>query len=1371
MVRVSAHRNGEESSMLIAFDGDIKTLLSVASERLGIQAIRVFTANGAEVTDSSLVQPDEHLYFSTGADFLKPMLLTPTEARIVSTLQIPVRHQMIFYVNGKRYVVDNPNPEVALIDWLREHGYTSIKQPCGEGGCGGCAVAVATYDSKRQKAHHFAVNSCLVPLPFVDGCSLTTAEGVGTLQHLHPIQKDLAENHGTQCGFCTPGIITTLYALFAENPERTVEEIDEALSTNLCRCTGYRPIFDTARRYAVDFDQSALGELMTTGKDIEEINAAISTRDRPLVTPDFPKELVDFNQDPLLCSSGAQTWFAPKSLEHMEKIRAAEIKDSYIVSGATDLNFKKVYHPDIIFPLMISTKLVDDLKVIRPQEKGVEIGSAVSINEFADYWRTAPESQKDLSKAFLNITREFANYNIRNLGTVGGSLVAGDALSDLCPILMSANTQCKIISCEGERTVSAIDFVLRRNIKPSEILLSIFIPFVEANDHVRTFKISRRREDSQAICNAAFNIRVVQGKVEAARITIGAVAAVQFACVEAEQFLIGKLWNFQTYEQFRDLILNHITVSRRVGMAELRIDLVKAVCYKFFLWVLDRVGTQLPTPIKCAAEGFKRNPRSSKQTWEQRGENVVGKQYPHVSAYGHTTGDAKFVGDIAVPDKCAYAYPVLSTIASAEIDTIDASVALSMKGVITFCTWEDIPGDKKISSIPPADEDVLSTGKICFYGQVIGVIVAETEKLAIKAARKVKVTYKNQKKPVITIYDAMKAAETSDEDVLVKEMGLRVGKCDDAKCAHEVKGKSYINNQEHFYLEPNSILVVPRGTEGYHIYAACQNPNKIQESVAAVLALPRASVACEVMRLGGGFGGKQDRPQFYAAQAAIASHKTGRPIRLVLLRQEDLATSGMRHEYLSEYNIGCDENGLLTKMDYHYHSNAGWTMDLSQLVMDRTVYSATGGYCSPNTNSIGTLYRTNKLSCTAFRGFGVPQSLLCVETAMAHLAHQMGVRPEVIKEKNLYHKGDRTVTGYELPDDTVRRCWQVCKESCNWDERVKEVEEFNKTHMYKKRGIAMTPVVSTMGFESEFMMKGSALVQIFGDGSVTVSHGGIEMGQGIHTKMQMIAAETLGIPRDLVKVLPTQTDKTANMPPTAGSTGTDLHGRAVLNACVELKERLQPIREQHPDWTWQQICGYAFFNKFDMQCSGFNRMPDSVYNHHTHIGRESYYLIWSVGFSMVEVDVLTGEHYVVRTDLVHDCGSSLNPGLDIGQLEGGFVQGQGLYTLEEMIWASDGHIRSRNVTTYKIPTLDDIPDDFRVTLLKDDYNNMGVLGSKASGEAGVRLGCSVLMALRDAVTAARAQFGVTEWFDFNSPATIEEIRKNIPVKFIDPTSQ
>ena len=1115
MVRIFAHRNGEEAAVALCFEGGMDALLAAATQKFGSAFTRAFLVRGAEITDAATIQADEDVFFSTGADFMPPAKLNEREREIVQTIQHRVRHNMIFYVNGKRYEIENPDPEMTLLEWLRLNGFTSVKKPCGEGGCGGCAVAVAEYDTKRQRPHHYAVNSCLVPLPYVDGCASTTAEGVGTMDHIHRIQKDLAEMHGTQCGFCTPGIVTTLYALFAENPERTIEEINEALSTNLCRCTGYRPIFDVARRYAIDFDKAALGELTLTGRDIEEIEDRISRRDRPLVTADFPEELINFSKlDPLLVSGPESTWFMPSTFEQVKKVRAAQGAECRFVNGATDLNFKKCYHPDLVWRFMCGTRRVDELKAITPEKEGVTFGSSVSINEFSQYWESIKDGEQGmLAKAITRITKEFANYNIRNIGTIGGSLCAGDALSDLCPVLMGVNAVCVIVSLDGtQRKVSAEDFVLKRDLKPSELLYTIYVPFAKPNDFIKTFKISRRREDSQALCNCCFKMTVENQVVKAARMAIGAVAAKQYIPQDALDALVGKEWNFATYEKFRDDVLSHLEVSKRVGQPELRLDLVRACIYKYFLWVLDRIQGQVPANIMSAVIPTERKPRVSHQSWEQRKEKVLGQQHHHVSAYGHTTGEAKFVGDITPPDKCAYAYPVLSTNARAEIESVDPSAALALEGVIAFVSEKDIPGDKKICSIPPADEDVFAIGRVNFYGQVIGVVVAETEKLAIKAARLVKVTYKNSETPIVTIYDALDYYEKhkdTDNILLVDHLGLYKGNVKEAQCKTEVKGKSHINNQEHFYLEPNSMLVVPQGSEGYKIYAACQNPNLIQNSVAAVLKLPRNMVRVEVMRLGGGFGGKQDRPQFYAVQAAMASYVTKRPIRLVMQRQDDIATAGMRHEYVTDYDIGCDENGMLTKMDFFYHSNAGWTMDLSRLVLDRTLYSATGGYACPNVNSVGNIYRTNKLSCTAFRGFGVPQSLIAVETAMAHLAHELGVRPEVIKEKNLYHKGDKTLTGYELPDETIRRCWEVCKKSCDWDERVKEVEEFNKTHIYKKRGIAMTPVVSTMGFESEFMMKGEALVQIYGDGSVTVSHGGIEMGQGIHTKMAMIAAEHL----------------------------------------------------------------------------------------------------------------------------------------------------------------------------------------------------------------------------------------------------------------------
>lgn len=1293
------------------------------------------------------------------------------KASVISTLDVKPRKSILFYLNGHRMELNNVDPEMPLLDFLREKGFTSVKKPCGEGGCGGCAVAVARYDHVRQRVHHFAVNSCLVPLPFIHACSVTTAEGIGTTDNLHRIQKDLAENHGTQCGFCSPGIITTLYALFADHPERTIEEIDEALSTNLCRCTGYRPIFDSARRYAVDFKAEDLGDLVKEQSDIEEAST-ISTKEHPLVTAEFPQELYDLPVEPVLITGPQNVWFKPATLAQMSAVRAKDGKKAVLVSGSTDLSFKQQYRPFLFQPILISTVDIKELKIIQTQEDGIEFGAATSINELGEFWKNFNDPvQQPLAKAFVSITRVFANYNVRNIGTIGGSLIAGDALSDLCPIFIGTSSMCRLVSPDGERLVSASDLIAKRDIRPDEILLTIKVPFITENDHIRSFKIAKRREDSQSLTSALMNVRILNKKVVSAAIAIGAVATIPFHCKKTQEAIINQEWDYHIFELMIKTVLDEIEVSPRVGYADLRKNLIRAIFYKFFIQVSLELGLKINEQYLSAAFPFERIIRKSKQTWTRRDNKVLGKQNPHVSAYGHTTGDAKFVGDIPVPPNCVYIAPVQSTKANAKIASIDPSEALALPGVIDFIWHKDIPGQKQISSIPPADEDVFAVDRVTVYGQTIGVIAADNERLAHKAALMVKVTYEDEQKPIVTIYDAMEAAKNAPDDryYLVKEMGIKSGDPSNVESEITITGSCHFNNQEHFYLEPNTMLCMPEGTEGYHVYAACQNPNKMQENIAQVLAIKRSEVRCETMRVGGGFGGKQDRPAFYACAAAITCRKLKRPVRYVVTRQEDIQTAGMRHEYHTEYKLGCNKDGILNLIDVHFHSNAGMSMDLSQLVMDRSIYSGTGCYFSPNVSSIGTIYKTNKVSCTAFRGFGVPQSLFAIETAMAHLGHLFGVRPEVLKEKNLYKMHDHTATHYELPDDNTRKVWFACKESCDWDRQVKEVEEFNQKNFYKKRGIAMTPVVSTMGFESEFMMKGSSLVHIYGDGSVNVTHGGIEMGQGIHVKMQMICAETLQIDPEFVKVLPTATDKCVNMPPTAGSTGTDLHGRAVYNASKELFDRIQPIREAHPDWTWEQICSYCYFNKVDMQSSGFNRMPDSVYNHETHIGRESFYLIWTCCFCLIELDLLTGEHIVKRIDLVHDNGSSLNPGIDIGQLEGGFVQGQGLYTLEDMIWAGDGHIRTRNVTTYKIPTLDDIPDDFRVELLQNTYNNMGIYGSKASGEAGLRAGCSVIMALRDAIRAARHQFGHDEWFELSSPATIEKIRALIPAEIVDPT--
>ena len=320
MVRIAAHPNGNKTSLILVFEGDLAALLAAGSEAFGIKATKAYLANGCEITDVKILQQDDHVFFAEDAEFIPPRKLLPEAESVVSTLKVPARTKMIFYLNGKRMELMDADPDMTVLEYLRSIGLTSVKKPCGEGGCGGCAVAVARYDHVRQRVRHFAINSCLVPLPFIDGCSVTTAEGVGYGDHLHRIQKDLAKSHGTQCGFCSPGIVTTLYALFAENPERTMEEIEEALSTNLCRCTGYRPIFDAARRYATDFKRDDLGDLMKENDDIEE--SAISTKEHPLVTAEFPDELINLKVEPVLICGPTNTWFKPATLEQLSAVRA-----------------------------------------------------------------------------------------------------------------------------------------------------------------------------------------------------------------------------------------------------------------------------------------------------------------------------------------------------------------------------------------------------------------------------------------------------------------------------------------------------------------------------------------------------------------------------------------------------------------------------------------------------------------------------------------------------------------------------------------------------------------------------------------------------------------------------------------------------------------------------------------------------------------------------------------------------------------------------------------------------------------------------------------------------------------------------------------
>lgn len=521
-------------------------------------------------------------------------------------------------------------------------------------------------------------------------------------------------------------------------------------------------------------------------------------------------------------------------------------------------------------------------------------------------------------------------------------------------------------------------------------------------------------------------------------------------------------------------------------------------------------------------------------------------------------------------------------------------------------------------------------------------------------------------------------------------------------------------------------------------------------------------IVSKVKRLGGGFGGKETRSIQLAGIVAAAAKKTRRPVRCMLNRDEDIATSGQRHAFMYRWKVGVNKDGKFQALDADIFANAGWTQDLSAAVVDRALSHSDGVYMIPNVHVRGRLAKTNTVSNTAFRGFGGPQGLFLAETYIEEIADHLNIPAERLREINMYKPGEQTHYNQELKDFYVPLMYKQVMEESNYDERRLKVEEFNKTHKWNKRGLAIVPTKFGISFTALFLNQAGALVHIYHDGSILLAHGGTEMGQGLHTKMCMIAAEALKVPQESVFISETATNTVANTSSTAASASSDLNGYAIWNACEQLNERLAPYREKFgPDASMSKLAHAAYFDRVNLSAQGFYKTPDIGYVWGPNTGQMFFYFTQGVTAAEVEIDTLTGDWTCLRADIKMDVGRSINPAIDYGQIEGAFVQGQGLFTTEEMLWhRQSGSIFTKGPGSYKIPGFRDIPQEFNVSLLKDvTWENLRTIQrSRGVGEPPLFMGSAVFFAIRDSLKAARKEWGEESVLQLWSPATVERIR-------------
>lgn len=749
---------------------------------------------------------------------------------------------------------------------------------------------------------------------------------------------------------------------------------------------------------------------------------------------------------------------------------------------------------------------------------------------------------------------------------------------------------------------------------------------------------------------------------------------------------------------------------------------------------------------------------------------AVGQALPHESAHLHVAGSAPYIDDLPELAGTLHAAPVLSAQAHARISALDLAAARALPGVVDIVTAADVLHNA-IGTVLH-DEPVFADTLAQFVGQPLALVLATSVKAARVAARQVQVRY--EPLPPVLAHDAALAAQ----HFVLPSVLVRHGGADAAiaQAPHRVQGELRIGGQEHFYLEGQIAYVVPREDGQLFIHSSTQHPGDVQHQVRAALGLPDADIVVECRRMGGGFGGKESQAAWFAVAAAVAARKHGRPVKLRADRDDDFMLTGKRHDYLVRYEAGCDDAGRLFGVKLMFASRCGYSADLSGPVNDRTVLHADNCYQLPALAIDSYRLKTHMQSATAFRGFGGPQGMLAIENLLDDFARMLERDPLDVRRANLYRADGSGVTHYgmQVEDNLAPQLIEELARDCDYLGRRAALAAFNAGSPIIKRGLALTPVKFGISFTATHYNQAGALVHVYQDGSVQVNHGGTEMGQGLHTKVRQIVADALGVPAASVRVTASDTAKVPNASATAASSGTDLNGMAAQRAALSVRERLAQVaasalncaahevefangnvRSGTGQLAFAELAKRAYMQRVQLWSDGFYATPKIHWDKTSFSGRPFFYFAYGAACSEVAIDTLTGEMKVLRVDILHDVGRSINPALDIGQIEGGFVQGMGWLTTEELVWNAEGRLTTHAPSTYKIPVASDLPPIFNVRLFNGANREDSIHRSKAVGEPPLMLAISVLHAIRDAIAAARGDGPVR----LDAPATPEAILK------------
>ncbi|XP_047998050.1 indole-3-acetaldehyde oxidase-like [Leguminivora glycinivorella] len=1272
--------------------------------------------------------------------------------------------KIVFKINGKQYEANGKfGPDVSLNEYIRTIAdLRGTKAMCHEGGCGACIVSVRAATPPTDEMKTFAVNSCLVSILSCHGWEITTVEGIGNRNKgYHDIQTRLAKFNGTQCGYCTPGWIMNMYSLHtAKKGKLTTTEIENSFAGNICRCTGYRSIADAFKTFATDTDKNLTNKLT----DLEDLGmfkpcgvscnkkCAHKNKDNDVLLgklnfeevkekPDDDWCIVEkANKELITLEYGAQKWYKAYSLEHVFEIMAM-CKEYKLIAGNTG---QGVYHVEKYPSNVIDIFNVAEIKGYI-MDVNLVLGAGMTLTDMMEVFVLMAAQNEDFAylKQFHEHMDLVAHVPVRNIGTIGGNLymkyVNTDFQSDL--FLLFETVGAIITIAEGAHKTKAVSLpaFLKLSMK-RKIILNIMLPPLSKWCSVKTYKIMPRSQNAHAVVNAGFLFKFKHDStiIEKCTLVFGSISPSFIHAEKTESALVGKeLFSDETVQIAVKSLFEEVKPEEAPPEpgVDYRRMLAVTLFYKALLYLCP--DGKLDPRYRSGGAAIKRNTSNGTQTFDtDKSIWPLNQPIPKIEALVQCSGEATFANDLqSVIDEVHGAFVCADAKPGSIISGFDTTEAMKLPGVIAFYTAQDIPGVNTFTTLNVPlvvdEEEILCSKEVKFYGQPAAIIVAKREKTANRAAKLVKVKYASisARLPILTVKDVLKSPEKSKR--------LKNNKTvEPVNTGHDVhlvlKGELNLETQYHYYMEPQTCVVRPT-EDGMEVYSATQWLDLTNVAVAQCLKMPANSVNVIVRRVGGSYGGKISRSVQIACAAALVSHLQNKTCRFVVPLQTNVKIAGKRIPTYSNFDVGVNKDGVIQYLKNIFYQDNGCSENetISPVTVNHFIncYDSKRWYIEANSVA------TDTPSNTWCRAPSSTEGVAMIENIMEQIAHNLNKDPLEVRLNNMDKK-----------DNPVPDLIEQLKKDSDFENRYKEVDEFNKNNRWRKRALNLLPMAYDLFYIGNF---NSIVSVLHSDGSVVITHGGIEMGQGINTKVAQVAAYMLGVALEKVSIKSSTSFTSPNSMTTGASIGSECVAFATVKACEILLKRLEPIQAKMGKPSWEELVEKAFKAGIDLQASHMYSSNDGV----------KPYFIYGVVALELEVDILTGNHDVRRVDLLEDTGRSLSPEIDIGQIEGAFIMGLGYFTSEKTIYnPATGQLLTDRTWNYKPPGIKDIPADFRVYFKRNGTNKFGVLQSKATGEPSLCLSSVVVHALRQAVRSARLEAGhKDDWIEMGLPCTVENI--------------